>query len=171
MAEYDESEYFTDSPEEIAEREREEALRRMVRTEIRRIHTGAADEDIAEDIRREEEAETAAEKQQQRAKWIVWLSHAMTGDVLILREAERIYKIIGALGVIFFVSIATTFAALHSDLRCSRLEKEVALLHEKAIRMREARHESDSHTAIVRQLSKRGIEMIDPHSQPRIIEN
>ena len=87
------------------------------------------------------------------------------------QSGKEIGKIIGALGVIFFVSIATTFAALHSDLRCSRLEKEVALLHEKAIRMREARHESDSHTAIVRQLSKRGIEMIDPHSQPRIIEN
>lgn len=170
MAEYDESEYFTDSPEEIAEREREEALRRMVRTEIRRIHTGAADEDIAEDIRREEEAEAAMAKSQQRAKWIVWLSHAMTGDVLILQETKRIYKILGALGVVFFVSIATTFAALHSDLRCNHLEKEVSLLHEKAIRMRKALHERDSHTAIVRQLSKRGIDMIDPHSQPRIIE-
>lgn len=37
MAEYDESEYFTDSQEEIAEREAQEALRRMVRTEIRRV--------------------------------------------------------------------------------------------------------------------------------------
>ena len=31
MANYDESEYFTDSQEEIAEREAQEALRRMVR--------------------------------------------------------------------------------------------------------------------------------------------
>ena len=171
MAEYDESEYFTDSSEEIAEREREEALRRMVRTEIRRIHTGAADEDIAEDIRREEEAEAAMAKSQQRAKWIVWLSHAMTGDVLVLQEVQRIYKLLGLLGVIFFLSIATTFAALHSDLYRSRLEKEVNLLHEKAVRTREALHEHNSHTAIVRELSRRGIEMIDPHSQPRVIKD
>ena len=54
MAEYDESEYFTDSQEEIAEREAQETLRRMVRTEIRRVQTGAADKDISEDIAREE---------------------------------------------------------------------------------------------------------------------
>ena len=47
MANYDESEYFVDSQEEIAEREAQEALRRMVRTEIRRVQTGAADADIA----------------------------------------------------------------------------------------------------------------------------
>ena len=46
MAEYDESEYFSDTQEEIAEREAQEALRRMVRTEIRRVQTGAANADI-----------------------------------------------------------------------------------------------------------------------------
>lgn len=168
MAEYDDSEFFTDSPEEIAEREREEALRRIVRTEIRRVHTGAADADIAEDIRREE---ALVEQQHNQPKWIVWLSHAMTGDVLILQEAERAYKLFGLLGIIFFSSIATIFAALHSDLYRSRLEKEVDLLHERAIRTREALHEHNSHTAIVRELSRRGIEMIDPHTQPRVIKD
>lgn len=169
MAKYDDSEFFTDSPEEIAEREREEALRRIVRTEIRRVHTGAADADIAEDIQREEEENQS--QQRNHPKWFVWLSHAMTGDVLVLQEVQRIYKLLGLLGVIFFLSIATTFAALHSDLYRSRLEKEVNLLHEKAVRTREALHEHNSHTAIVRELSRRGIEMIDPHSQPRVIKD
>lgn len=169
MAKYDDSEFFTDSPEEIAEREREEALRRIIRTEIRRVHTGAADADIAEDIQREEEENQS--QQRNHPKWFVWLSHAMTGDVLVLQEVQRIYKLLGLLGVIFFLSIATTFAALHSDLYRSRLEKEVNLLHEKAVRTREALHEHNSHTAIVRELSRRGIEMIDPHSQPRVIKD
>ena len=169
MAKYDDSEFFTDSPEEVAEREREEALRRIVRTEIRRVHTGAADADIAEDIQREEEENQS--QQRNHPKWFVWLSHAMTGDVLVLQEVQRIYKLLGLLGVIFFLSIATTFAALHSDLYRSRLEKEVNLLHEKAVRTREALHEHNSHTAIVRELSRRGIEMIDPHSQPRVIKD
>ena len=169
MTKYDDSEFFTDSPEEIAEREREEALRRIVRTEIRRVHTGAADADIAEDIQHEEEENQS--QQRNHPKWFVWLSHAMTGDVLVLQEVQRIYKLLGLLGVIFFLSIATTFAALHSDLYRSRLEKEVNLLHEKAVRTREALHEHNSHTAIVRELSRRGIEMIDPHSQPRVIKD
>ena len=96
---YDESEYFTDSAEEIAARERDEELRRMVRTEIRRVHTGAADADIAEDIRREEEA---LEKSKP-AKWTVWLNNAMSGEVLILKEVERAYKLAGVLGLIFFI--------------------------------------------------------------------
>ena len=164
---YDESEYFTDSAEEIAARERDEELRRMVRTEIRRVHTGAADADIAEDIRREEEA---LEKSKP-AKWTVWLNNAMSGEVLILKEVERAYKLAGVLGLIFFISIAITFAALHSDLRRSRLEKEVSLLHEKAIRTRETLHRCSSHTAIVKELSNRGIDMIDPQTQPQIIKD
>lgn len=167
---YDESEYFTDSAEEIAERERAEELRRMVRTEIRRVHTGAAAEDIAEDIRREEE-ELERNQKSKSPKWVTWLSHAMSGEVLILEEVGRIYKLLSALGIIFFISIATTFAALHSDLQRSRLEKEVALLHEKAIRTRESLHKYCSHTAIVQQLARRGIDMIDPQTQPQIIED
>ena len=70
MAEYDESEYFTDSQEEIAEREAQEALRRMVRTEIRRVQTGAADADIAKDIALEEEKQIAEDRRNRRPRWV-----------------------------------------------------------------------------------------------------
>ena len=54
MKRYDE-EYLTDSPEEQREKEQREEIKRIVRGEIRRVERGEADEDIADDIRREEE--------------------------------------------------------------------------------------------------------------------
>ena len=166
MAEYDESGYFTDTQEEIAEREAQEALRRMVRTEIRRVQTGAADEDIAADIAREEE-EKAAIEQTKSPQWMIWLKGAITGDILLAEEAKRVYTLLMMLCVIFFASIATIFASLNSDLQCRQLEKEVELLKERAIRTKEECYRKSSHSAILRQLEERGIKIEDPKSQPK----
>ena len=170
MAEYNESEYFTDSQEEIAEREAQEALRRMVRTEIRRVQTGAADADIAEDIAREEEQTALEERASKRPRWIVWLNGIVTGDILLAEEVKRVYTLLTILGVIFFASIATIFGALQRDLRCNQLEKEVALLKERAIRTSEECYKHSSHSAILRKLKERGIEIEDPKTQPKILK-
>ena len=50
MTEYNESEQIVDPQQEALEREAQEALRRTIRTEIRRVQTGAADKEIADDI-------------------------------------------------------------------------------------------------------------------------
>ena len=92
MANYDESEYFIESQEEVAEREAQEALRRMVRTEIRRVHTGAADEDIAEDIAREEKERAVEARKRNRPRWMVWAISAVTGDILLAEEAKKVYN-------------------------------------------------------------------------------
>ena len=170
MAEYNESEYFTDSQEEIAEREAQEALRRMVRTEIRRVQTGAADKDIAEDIAREEEQAALEEKESKRPRWSVWINGIVTGDILLAEEVKRVYTLLTILGVIFFASIATIFGALQRDLRCNQLEKEVSLLKERAIRTSEECYKHSSHSAILRKLKERGIEIDDPKTQPKILK-
>ncbi len=170
MAEYDESEYFTDSQEEVAEREAQEALRRMVRTEIRRVQTGAAAEDIAEDIAREEEQKALEEKKNRRPRWVVWINGVVTGDILLANEVKRVYTLLTILGVIFFASIATIFASLHSDLRRNQLEKEVELLKERSIRASERCYQHSSHSAILRQLEERGIKISDPKTQPKILK-
>ena len=168
MAEYDESEYFTDSQEEIAEREAQEALRRMVRTEIRRVQTGAAAEDIAEDIAREEQA--LEEKKAKRPRWVMWVNSVITGDILLAEEVKRVYTLLIMLGVIFFASIATIFGSLQRDIRYRVLEKEVALLKERAIRTSEACYRQSSHSAILRKLKERGIDIEDPKTQPKILK-
>jgi hypothetical protein len=169
MANYDESEYFTDSQEEIAEREAQEALRRMVRTEIRRVQTGAADADIADDIAREEEQ--AVEKaKREKPRWMVKAERFFTGDILLAEEADKVYHLLVLLGLVFLVSIFTIFGAFQQDLRRNTLQKEVALLKERAIRMSEERMQHSSHSAILKKLQDRGIEIEDPKNPPMVVK-
>ena len=102
MAEY-ENENF-DPQEEAAEREAQEALRRIVRTEIRRVQTGAADRDIAEDIAREEQ-EAAEERRRRMPQWLLQVESLFTGEILLAEEAKRVYNLLTILGVIFLTSI------------------------------------------------------------------
>lgn len=166
---YDESEFFTDSAEEVAAREEQEALRRMVRTEIRRVHTGEAAADIAEDIRREKE-QAALENSKQKPRWFSAINGALTGEILISERMQRVYGLLGAIGVILFVSIVLIFASLHSDLRYNTLEKEVERLKDRAVRASEKRHQATSHSEIVRQLRERNIPLQDPETQPKLID-
>lgn len=169
MANYDESEYFTDSQEEIAEREAQEALRRMVRTEIRRVQTGAADADIAEDIAREEE-ERASESKKAKPSWMVKLESLLTGDILLAEQANRAYHLLMLLGFIFLLSIFTIFGAFQQDLRCNSLHKEVDLLKERAVRISEESVQQTSHSAILKRLRERGIEIEDPKNPLVVIK-
>lgn len=169
MAEYDESEYFTDSKEEIAQREADEALRRVVRTEIRRVHSGAADEDIANDIALEEEAEEA-KRPRKYPRWVVWISNVFTGEILIADEAQSVYNLFTLLGVILMLNLAVIFASLNRDLQCNTLKKEVARLEERAIRTMERRTQQTTHSAILQQLQQRGIDINDPKTTPIVVK-
>jgi hypothetical protein len=169
MAEYHDSEYFTDSKEEIAQREADEALRRVVRTEIRRVHSGAADEDIANDLALEE-AEEMANRPRKYPNWVVWISKMLTGEILIADEAQSVYNLFTLLGVILMLNLAVIFASLSLDLQCNTLKKEVERLEERAIRTMEMRTQQTSHSSIMRQLQKRGIEINDPKSTPIVIK-
>lgn len=168
MAEYDESEYFTDSKEEIAEREAQEAMRRLVRTEIRRVQSGAADEDIANDIALEEqEAELATKK---HSRVVTVIKNFISGDILLADQAKRVYNLVTFLGAVFFISIMVLFGALQREIKCRALQKEVALLKERAIRASEIRFQSTSHSAILRQLAERNININDPKDNPTILK-
>lgn len=168
MAEYNENEYFSDTPEEIAEREAQEALRRMVRTEIRRVHTGAADADIAEDIAREElEAQASVRK---RPRWMEWVISSITGDIILSKQAKKLSTLLLVLAIIFVISCTAMSLSFRVDMECRNLKKEVALLKERAIRTNEELNLHSSHSAIVRKLEERGIAIKDPHTQPKILK-
>ena len=167
MAQYDESEYFTDSKEEIAEREAQEAMRRLVRTEIRRIHSGEADEDIAEDIAREKALEV--QKNEKKSGWGSKIESLVTGDILLAEEASRVYNFLILLGVIFMISIFSMFASFQQEMRCSELQSEVELLKERSVRTSEARIQHSSHSAILEKLKKRGIKLEDPDATPIVL--
>ena len=170
MAEYDDREYFTDSQEEIAEREAQEAMRRLVRTEIRRVQTGAADADIADDIAREEAEKAEAEKKSRKPRWLSWIVSSITGDILLAKEVEKVSSLLLALAIIFLISISTISLSFRVDMECRLLKKEVALLKERAIRSKEECYRHSSHSAIVHKLAERGIEIKDPQTQPKILK-
>uniref|UniRef100_UPI004056D3C7 hypothetical protein n=1 Tax=Alistipes sp. TaxID=1872444 RepID=UPI004056D3C7 len=165
MTKYNDSEYFINPQEEIDEREVREGAYRADSTEIRRIQTGEADDDIV----REDEQHTVEERSK-RPRWMGWIIGVITGDILLANAAKRVYTLLTILGIIFFTSITTIFASLHSDLRCNKLEKEIALLKERAIRLSEQSYQLTSHSAILRQLESRGIELSDPTSQPKLLK-
>lgn len=168
MAKYDESEYFTDSQEEIAEREAQEAMRRLVRTEIRRVQSGDADDDIAEDMALEEEEQKS--KKRQKPEWISKLRGIFTGEILLAEEASQVYNFLFLLGVIFLISIFAMFASFQQEVKCNELKAEVVLLKEKAVRASENRVQHTSHSAILQKLKERGIALEDPSSTPTILK-
>lgn len=170
MAQYNENEYFTDSQEEIAEREAQEAMRRLVRTEIRRIHSGEADEDIANDIALEEEEKRADKRRKKKAAWVSKIESLFTGDILLAEEASRVYNFLILLGIIFLISIFAIFATFQQEMRRSDLQVEVKLLKEQAIRTSEIRSQRTSHSAILNKLKERGIELEDPSTTPIVLK-
>ena len=62
------------------------------------------------------------------------------------------------------------FGALQREIKCRALQKEVALLKERAIRASEIRFQSTSHSAILRQLTERDININDPKETPIILK-
>lgn len=158
-------EYFVDSEEEIREREQAEQVRRIVRSEMRRVNSGEADNDIVEDIRRD-----AEEVRKKNPNWLRWLGHAITGEILVTNEVQRFYNALTLLGVIFFFAVFAMFASFHREMQYAELKKEAALLREKAIRSTERRHQESSHSAIVRRLKQQGLDLEDPYTQPMVLK-
>ena len=170
MAEYDEREYFSDTPEEIAKREAQEAMRRIARTEIRRVQTGAADADIAEDIAREQ-AENEAIQKKERPLWMKLLAGSITGEIVIFSEfVSKLSRFLLCLVMIFILSCAVISWSFKVEIEYINLKKEVALLKERAIRTKEECYRHSSHSAIVRKLENRGIAIKDPQTQPKTLK-
>ncbi len=170
MKGYDDSEFLTDSPEEIREREQQEEIKRIVRSEFRRVQSGEADEDMAEDVRREQQEREEAEKRASRHKWLRSIGLLLTGEILVRENVARFYSYASYIALMFFLSIVTLFAGLRVETKCNRLEREVELLHERSIRFKEQRYQKSSHSAIVEELERRGIELYDPLTPTNIIK-
>ena len=71
----------------------------------------------------------------------------------------------------FFLSIVVMFWSLHLDMRYSRLEREVQILRERSIRLQEQRYRRTTHSTILEELHRRGIDLYDPLAPGEIIEN
>ncbi|WP_295935507.1 FtsL-like putative cell division protein [uncultured Alistipes sp.] len=170
---YSDHEFDPITPEEKARQEQEAEFARRVRREVLRIERGEADEEIRADMEREQEEEAERQerqrKERRRASSIVW--QFISGLILTRRGVTKYYPYMLAIAVMFFVSIAVMFTALHLDMKYSRLEREVQILRERSIRLQEQRYRRTTHSAIVERLRDRNINLHDPQTPGEIIEN
>lgn len=165
MAQYDDIDQIDDLQETAAEREAREAMRRLVRTEIRRVESGEADQDIADDIAREEEEKKRAEKKR-KSPFVAKIESIFTGDILLSEEASGAFNLLVLLGAIFLISIFAMFATFKQEMRHSKLQAKVELLKEHSVRTSEERTKQSTHSAILEKLKERGIQLEDPTVTP-----
>lgn len=172
MAQYGDNELLNRATEEQQREEELAQIRRIIRTEYRRMQSGEADADIAQDIAAEEAQNTAesAAQTKESSKWRRTLRGIATGEVLAGEGASRVYDYLLAIVILFLISISIHFWAIRTESTLNHLTKEVDLLHERAIRKREQCYQQCSHSSIVERLSSRGIELYDPLEPSRIIK-
>lgn len=170
---YSDHEFDPVTPEELAERERDEELARKIRREVLRMQRGEADEELRADAEREaaerEESERSERRERRRRSSALW--QLLSGSILVRKGSGEYYRYLICIAAMFFLSIVVMFASLHLDMRCSRLAGEVQLLRERAYRFEEERFRRTSRTAVREELRRRGIELYDPISPGLTIED
>ena len=159
---YRDHEFDPVTPEEQARREQDEEFARRVRREVLRMERGEAEEDIRADEERER-------RESRRRAINFW--QLFSGSILVREGVSKYYPYMLTIAGMFFLSIVVMFWSLHLDMRYTRLERDVQKLRERSIRMQEQRYQRTTHSAIVRQLEARGIELYDPLVPGEIIDD
>lgn len=90
------------------------------------------------------------------------------GTILNHDYIRENYRYAVLIAFMLFFSIVMLFSSLGAYIRYTTLDGEVRLLRERAIRMSEQRYEQSSHSAVVRRLKERNINLIDP-AEPRVL--
>lgn len=161
------------SEEELRQQEEDELFRRRVRDEVRRIQSGEAQEDIERDIEEQEaiEAEQTRQEARKRLKRTRLFYQFFSGSILQNSFVTKHYGHLIAIAIASLVSIMVMFAALYADMKYSRLEREVQLMRERSIRLREQLYQRTTHAAVVEELQKRGINLQEPRKRREVVED
>ncbi len=157
--------------------EAEAEFNRRVRREVIRMHSGQADEDLAEDERLRAEQEEAEEEQRAREErrrnswWNKWFQALFTGEILTNEETRHIYPYLMFVAGMFFLSIFILFSALRLDIKRSRLQDELRVLQEQSVRQSEQLYRATSRGATIEQSKARGLNLEELPTQTYIIDN
>ena len=161
------------TPEEQARREQDEEFARRVRREVGRwargyavVYFRAAGVGPAD-----AGADAGARQRRERRRRASTFWQLFSGTILVREGVSKYYPYMLTIAGMFFLSIVVMFWSLHLDMRYTRLERDVQKLRERSIRLQEQRYQRTTHSAIVRQLEARGIELYDPLAPGEIIEN
>ncbi|MBO4993506.1 MAG: hypothetical protein J6C60_04515 [Alistipes sp.] len=159
--------------EELRRQQEDEEFRRRVRSEVRRIQSGEADEDIERDREAEAEAEAAEQaelhRERKRRSRLSW--QLISGSILTSQGVRDIYRYLAVIAGMSFLSIMVMFATLYADLRFSQVERDLQLLRERSIRLQEELHRKTTHQAVREELARRGIDLRDPERTKTVVDN
>ena len=162
---YNDHEFDPIPAEELAEREREAELARRIRREVVRMQRGEADDDL-----REAAPRAAAERRERRRRsnplWLLF-----TGNILVREGISEYYCYMLCIAGMFFISIVVIFMTLRLDMKFSRLEREVQVLHERSLRLQQERYRRTTHSAILDELRRRDIDLADPLVPAEVIDD
>ena len=81
------------------------------------------------------------------------------------------YSYLIAIAIASLISIMVMFTSLYADMKYSRMEREVQLLRERSIRLREQLYKFTSHQAVVEELQRRGIPLQEPRRTKEVVED
>ena len=151
--------------EELRRQQEDEEFRRRVRDEVRRVQSGEAQDDIDRDIEQEQaaEAEQTRAEAKKRLKRSRLFYQLFSGSILRSRSVKDHYSYLIAIAIASLISIMVMFT--------SRMEREVQLLRERSIRLREQLYKFTSHQAVVEELQRRGIPLQEPRRTKEVVED
>lgn len=161
------------SEEELEQRQTDEKLERLIRSQIRRVQSGEADEQMRQEAEeeREQEQEQMREEARKRLKRSRLFWQLFSGNILVNRNVAENYRYFIAIAITSFVSIAVLFMALYAEDRFSKVEREVQLLRERSIRLQEQLFSRTTHAAIAKEVEERGLGLQEPRKSREVVED
>ena len=164
-----------DAQEVAAEREAVKTLRQLnnseeVTPEEESIATSEEDDKKEAEKKAEEKKAAAKERKAKIKRAMATVESIFTGDILLAKEATRVYNFLILLGAIFLASIFTMFSAFQKELECSKLQAEVVLLREARTQALSSRINNSTRAAILKKLQERGFKLEEPTTTPIILD-
>ena len=161
------------SEEELEQRQADEKLERLIRSQIRRVQSGEADEQMRQEAEeeREQEQEQMREEARKRLKRSRLFWQLFSGNILVNRNVAENYRYFIAIAITSFVSIAVLFMALYAEDRFSKVEREVQLLRERSIRLQEQLFSRTTHASIAKEVEERGLGLQEPRKSREVVED
>ncbi|MFI3332517.1 MAG: hypothetical protein SNI51_00670 [Rikenellaceae bacterium] len=162
--------------EEEEERERErderEGSERERKRERKRKREGE-NVDESNSAKETPEGELTPEQQEElrriaREKSVFW--QFISGNWMILDGVTGTYRYLLIIASTLFLSVVSIFVTFHLSEKLTLRTQSVQLLRERALEYQRIRFNSTSHSAIVKELERRGIPLYDLHESKTIIE-
>ena len=119
-------------------------------------------EEEREQIEREKQAEERREQARLRREANpVW--QFVSGNWLVKEGVTESYRYLIMVAVVLFLSVVSIFTALKLDQNYAKGEDNLQLLRERSFHYRKMRFNKTSHSAIVEELKRREIPLIEPN--------